>query len=79
MAKFKHSFSAKGILNMAEGLIHETKKVGKDEIVVDVDFFGFLKEFDGKDVTVSISENREVVTVDDTEDEEDEEEGEDAD
>lgn len=73
MAKLTSSFKSKGELDLSRGIIYEIKKLGKgEEEVVEVDFFGFLNEFDGKNVSISITEDKEVVRVE--EDIEDEEE-----
>jgi len=70
------SFKSKGELDMSRGVIYEVKKVGKEEVIVEVDFFSFLKEFDGRTISVSISEEKEVeraeqdIVEDDYEDEE---------
>ncbi|SDX95124.1 YonK family protein [Thermoactinomyces sp. DSM 45892] len=56
MAKRTNKFSAKGELAIEEGKIYELKK---DEMI-EVPFFNILKEFDGKTVTVSISEEIEI-------------------
>lgn len=71
MAKRKNSFSVKGELNIAEGIVYEEKKIGKGEVmIVEIPFFDFLKEFDGKNVSISISEDIEVEGVEvETEDE----------
>lgn len=64
MAKLTSSFKAKGELDLSRGLVYEVKKLGKgEEEIVEVDFFGFLKEFDGKSVSISITEDKEVVKV----------------
>lgn len=73
IAKRTNKFSVKGELSISEGIVYESKKVGKEEMIVEVDFFGFLKEFDGKTVSISITEDREVDNVDEEEEEEDEE------
>ena len=76
MAKMNRSFKSKGELDMSRGVIYEVKKVGKEEVIVEVDFFSFLKEFDGRTISVSISEEKEVeraeqdIVEDDYEDEE---------
>lgn len=67
MAKLNNSFSVKGELSMSEGIVYELKKVNKEEIVEEVDFFGFLRTFDGKTVSISIKEEKEVVRVEDLE------------
>lgn len=72
MAKMNMKFTAKGELSISEGIIYEVKKVGKEEVIVEVDFFGFLREFDGKTVSISISEDKEVASVEDTEEVEEE-------
>lgn len=74
MAKFKRSFSSKGELELETGTIYELKKKGKDEEIVEVDLWSFLREFDGKTISISISEESEVdsIEVEDTEIEEDE-------
>jgi hypothetical protein len=63
MAKRVNSFKSKGDLAMAEGKIFEVKK---DEII-EVEFFKILKEFDGKTVSISISEETEIGGSEDTE------------
>lgn len=68
MAKRTNSFSVKGELNMAEGVVYEVKK----ESVETIEFFEILKEFDGKNVKISIVEDIEVMGVE-AEDVEDEE------
>lgn len=72
MAKMNMKFTAKGELSISEGIIYEVKKVGKEEVIVEVDFFGFLREFDGKTVSISISEDKEVASVEDAEEVEEE-------
>jgi len=72
MAKMNMKFTAKGELSLSEGIIYEVKKVGKEEVIVEVDFFGFLKEFDGKTISISISEDKEVATVEDVDADEEE-------
>lgn len=73
MAKITNSFKAKGELSVSEGIIYELKKQGKEEVVVEVDFFGFLREFDGKTISISIVEDKEVISLEDKEDDEEEE------
>lgn len=64
MAKLTSSFKAKGELDLSRGVIYEIKKLGKgEEEVVEVDFLGFLREFNGKNVSISITEDKEVTTV----------------
>ncbi|UGO51088.1 YonK-like protein [Bacillus phage vB_BanS_Nate] len=67
MAKRTNSFSVKGELNMAEGVVYEVKK----ESVETIEFFEFLKEFDGKTVKISIVEDIEIMGVE-AEDEDEE-------
>jgi hypothetical protein len=74
MAKRVNKFSVKGELSMAEGIVYEVKKENKEEIIVEIPFFDILREFDGKTVSISISEERE---VDRAEEEEETEEYED--
>lgn len=76
MAKMSRKFASKGSLEMSTGKIYETKKVGKEEIIVEVDFFSFLREFDGKNISVSISEEAEVANVEELDEEQDETEDE---
>lgn len=75
MAKRTNSFAVKGELNMAQGIVYELKKEGKEEVIVDIPFFDFLREFDGKEVSISIVEkvetDRAILEVE--EDEEDKE------
>ncbi|AKQ08541.1 hypothetical protein PQE66_gp226 [Bacillus phage PBC2] len=56
MAKRTNSFSCKGELNLAEGVVYEVKKESVDTI----DFLSILKEFDGKNVKISIVEDIEI-------------------
>lgn len=71
MAKRTNSFSCKGELNLAEGIVYEVKKESVDTIP----FFDILKEFDGKTVKISIVEDIEVIGIDDEEEDyEDEDE-----
>ncbi|UUV46954.1 YonK family protein [Bacillus phage vB_BanS-Thrax5] len=70
MAKRSNSFSVKGELNIAEGVVYEVKK----ESVETIPFFDILKEFDGKNVKISIVEDIEIVGVDAVHEEEDEDE-----
>lgn len=72
MATRKNTFGTKGELSLAEGRVYETKKQGKEEVIVPIDFFKYLKEFDGKNITISITENIEI--GEDEENEEPEEE-----
>lgn len=67
MAKRTNSFSCKGELNLAEGVVYEVKK----ESVETIDFSSILKEFDGKNVKISIVEDIEIVGVE-VEDEDEE-------
>lgn len=67
MAKRTNSFSCKGELNLAEGVVYEVKKESVDTI----DFSSILKEFDGKNVKISIVEDIEIVGVE-VEDEDEE-------
>ena len=60
MAKMKKRFSSSGELEMATGTIYELKKRGKEEEIVEIDLWSFLREFDGKTITISISEDEEV-------------------
>lgn len=64
-AKRVNKFSVKGELSMAEGIVYELKKVNKEEIIVEIPFFDILREFDGKTVSISISEEREVDRAED--------------
>lgn len=73
MAKRTNSFKVKGELNMAEGIVYEFKKVNKEEVVVEIPFFDFLREFDNKTISISISEERELDSVEEEEVEEEEE------
>ena len=74
MAKLTNSFKSKGELDLSRGIIYEIKKLGKgEEEIVEVDFFGFLKEFDGKNVSISITEDKEVTKVEDDIEEDEEE------
>jgi predicted RNA-binding protein len=57
MAKRTNSFSCKGELSLAEGVVFEVKKESVDTIP----FFDILKEFDGKTVKISIVEDIEIV------------------
>uniref|UniRef100_A0AB39C6W5 YonK protein n=1 Tax=Bacillus phage KoopaTroopa TaxID=3234046 RepID=A0AB39C6W5_9CAUD len=66
MAKRTNSFSVKGELNMAEGVVYEVKK----ESVETIEFFEFLKEFDGKTVKISIVEDIEIMGVEAEEEDE---------
>ncbi|AGI11940.1 hypothetical protein PQE71_gp225 [Bacillus phage Izhevsk] len=66
MAKRTNSFSVKGELNMAEGVVYEVKK----ESVETIEFFEYLKEFDGKTVKISIVEDIEVMGVEAEEEDE---------
>ncbi|UGO46290.1 hypothetical protein PQE74_gp207 [Bacillus phage vB_BanS_Chewbecca] len=66
MAKRTNSFSVKGELNMAEGVVYEVKK----ESVETIEFFEFLKEFDGKTVKISIVEDIEIMGVETEEEDE---------
>lgn len=56
MAKRVNSFSCKGELNLAEGIVYEVKK---DSVNV-VPLLDILKEFDGKTVTILIKEDIEI-------------------
>lgn len=58
---------------MAEGIVYEAKKVGKQEMILEIPFFDILREFDGKNVSISISEEREVDRAEDEDEEEYEE------
>lgn len=62
-AKLSKKFTSKGSLDMSTGKIYETKKVGKEDIVVEVDFFGFLREFDRKNISISVTEEEEVTNA----------------
>jgi len=68
MAKRTNSFSVKGELNMAEGVVYETKK----DTVETIPFFEHLKSFDGKVVKISIVEDIEIYGVDEDDDYEEE-------
>ena len=64
MAKVTNSFKAKGELDMNTVTIYEIKNKGKkDEYIEEVDLLGFLKEFHGKEVSISITEDKEVYQV----------------
>ncbi len=56
MAKFTSSFKAKGLLNLAEGIVYETK----NEVTRAIPFFEYLREFDEKVVSISITEDVEI-------------------
>lgn len=71
MAKFNKSFSTKGSLDLSTGIVTELKKSGGEEYFEEVDLFGYLKEFDGKNVSISIKEDKEVYTVEDSKEEND--------
>lgn len=73
MAKFTNSFRAKGELDLERGVIYETKKEGKEEIIVEVDLASFLREFDGRNISVSIVEDKEVTKIENVFEENDEE------
>ncbi|AZU98944.1 hypothetical protein pW2_111 [Bacillus phage pW2] len=68
MAKRSNSFSVKGELNLDEGVVYEVKKDSVDTIP----FFDILKEFNGKNVKISIVEDIEIVGIDAEEDEDEE-------
>lgn len=66
MAKYVKRFNAKGELNLEEGIIYEIKNSGKkDEEIIDIDFFEMLREFDGKSITLTIVEEKEISGVHD--------------
>lgn len=79
MAKMTSSFKAKGELDMNSVVIYEVKNRGKkDEYMEEVNLLDFLKEFHGREVSISITEDKEVYRVEklpDDEGETDEEEG----
>lgn len=69
MATRKNTFSTKGELSFSEGRVYETKKEGKEEVIVPIDLFKYLEQFDGKIVTINIAENIEIGAYDDEEEE----------
>lgn len=78
MAKLTSSFKSKGELDMDRVVIYEIKNKGKkDEYIEEVNLLDFLKEFHGKEISISITEDKEVYRVekhpDDEENEDDEE------
>lgn len=70
MATRNNTFKTKGELSLSEGRVYEAKKQGKNEVIIPIDFFKYLKEFDGKNVTITISENVEIGAEDEDEDNE---------
>ena len=64
MAKISNRFSAKGELYADNLVVYEVKNKGKeDEYLEEIDLLGFLREFHGRSVSISISEDREVFSV----------------
>lgn len=63
MAKRTNSFKCKGELVLEEGKVYEVKK---DEIIP-IPFFQILREFDGKTISISITEETEFGSPEDEE------------
>jgi len=76
MAQIKNTFKSKGELDVNRLSIFEVKNKGKDdEYLEEVNLLDFLKQFHGKEVNFTITEDREVYRVEKLP-EEDEETGE---
>lgn len=64
MAKLTASFNAKGELDMDKVVIYEVKNRGKDDEYIEVvDLLGFMKEFHGQEVSITIKRDEEVYRV----------------
>lgn len=64
-AKLTASFNAKGELDMDKVVIYEVKNRGKDDEYIEVvDLLGFMKEFHGQEVSITIKRDEEVYRVD---------------
>lgn len=69
-AKRTNSFSCKGELSLAEGVVYEIKKESIDTVA----FFDILREFDGKTVKISIVEDIEITNTEEDNNDDGEEE-----
>lgn len=64
MARLTASFNAKGELDMDKVVIYEVKNRGKDDEYIEVvDLLGFMKEFHGQEVSITIKRDEEVYRV----------------